>query len=96
MEIKTLTCPNCGGNLNSDNKFCPYCGSSIIITDDNTVNINYTARNIDDAKIAKEKYKAEYKLKKMEQEEREQKRNLLIGVAFIIFSIFMIILPRIL
>ena len=58
-----LTCPKCGGKLQTDEKrefiFCEYCGHKIMME---TVNVkidhNITYREINEAKIEKQKRKA--------------------------------------
>ena len=74
MRMHKLTCPNCNGQLkmeinNKNNQiFCPYCGQSFLLDDEKkeevvtkNININKTITNrtIDDAKIIREKSKAQ-------------------------------------
>ena len=33
-------CNNCGGKLNGDEKYCPYCGSSLLENNNNNNNVN--------------------------------------------------------
>ena len=77
----TLKCPNCGGELkveaNREFCFCQYCGTKILLSDENnkTININKTItknttitnRKIDDAEIIRaqtERLVAEHGIKK--------------------------------
>lgn len=74
MELKKIQCPNCKANLSVDSSrnilFCEYCGQKILENDDiirseHTENINYTYREIDEARIKE----AEVELKKLEHAE---------------------------
>lgn len=62
-----LTCPKCGGKLKTDEKrefiFCEYCGNKIMMDSmnikiDHKIDHNITYREIDEAKIEKQKRKA--------------------------------------
>ena len=62
-----LTCPKCGGKLKTDEKrefiFCEYCGNKIMMDSmnikiDHKIEHNITYREIDEAKIEKQKRKA--------------------------------------
>lgn len=39
MNIKALNCPNCGGTYNPSHIKCEYCGSVIIISNENQYNV---------------------------------------------------------
>ena len=51
MRIQTLSCPNCGANLEGSEesmKFCPYCGKTLYF-DDESQKVTYT--RVDKARI---------------------------------------------
>ena len=62
MNLKKLSCPSCGANINlelEDRKtvFCPFCGNQFAIDNEKSVqtnNINIHARVTNDAKVMKE------------------------------------------
>ena len=59
VEVVTLTCPNCGGNLEVPGDwgkcYCRYCGTPILIHDGS---YTITHRTIDDAKVIEAQAKA--------------------------------------
>lgn len=80
MKLITLNCPRCGADLNVEAGrayvFCEYCGQKIYIDDEvqrseHTENINYTYRNIDEAKIRE----ADARIKEAELQERNELRK---------------------
>ena len=80
MKLITLNCPRCGADLNVEAGrkyiFCEYCGQKIYIDDEvqrseHTENINYTYRNIDEAKIRE----ADARIKEAELQERKDLRK---------------------
>lgn len=86
INVNKIQCPNCGANLNVSEKrdvlFCEYCGSKLILTDENhyklDVNYTHTYREIDEARIAEARAK--------ESESKHQFWTL-----FIIFAFFLIV-----
>ena len=58
ITLVPMVCPQCGASIDvpvdKDECFCTYCGTKILINNENvrTININKTTRTIDDAKIA--------------------------------------------
>ncbi len=56
MKLSTLTCPNCGANYNPTKYQCDYCGSYIIMDNNNYVSFD----NITFQKPENEKYKGIY------------------------------------
>jgi len=88
MKMRKLNCPNCNGILdmkiykNTSSIFCPYCGQSFIIYNENeyTINQNIHTRYTDDAEVIKANNK--YK---------ENKRNDIICLIIIALSIGAII-----
>lgn len=79
MKIEALNCPNCGGSLNGveiqDGKsevYCPYCGTKILLSDENTH--TYIHKHID---TAKEK---ELALKESEAASRAAQRKMAIDI----------------
>ena len=97
MKLISMICPHCGAQLSIDldrrQAFCQYCGNTLLVDDENTININN--RVIDEARLKE----AEVRLKELEyQHEREirqetirkeQKKSFLISV--IVFVIFVFI-----
>lgn len=72
MQTVKLTCENCGANLEiKDNiAFCPYCGAKIAIDDGNR-----TITHRDEARIRDSERKEKVRLKELENEENERKRD---------------------
>ena len=97
MKLISMICPHCGAKLTIDMEgrqaFCQYCGNTLLVDDENTININN--RVIDEARLKE----AEVRLKELEyQHEREirqetirkeQKRSFWISV--VVFLVFLII-----
>lgn len=89
MKLISMRCPHCGAELSIDmdrrQAFCQYCGNTLLLDDENTININ--KRIVDEARLKE----AEIRLKELEyQHEREirqetirkeQKRSFWISVA---------------
>lgn len=79
IKFNSVKCPDCGATLpieeGRNQMFCSYCGSSIIVTNEN----EYIYRNIDEAKlkqaeaeIKKAEAEKEIKLKKLEIIEKKR------------------------
>ena len=97
MKLISLICPHCGAKLTIDldrrQAFCQYCGNTLLIDDENTININ--SRYVDEARLKE----AEVRLKELEylhereirQEtiRKEQKRSFWISV--VVFLVFLLI-----
>ena len=66
-----LTCPNCKAHLsvggNREILFCEYCGTKILLNDENT----YTIRHINEAELMLAETERLLRLKEIEMEERE-------------------------
>ena len=64
MRLISMLCPHCGAKLSIDmdrqQAFCQYCGNTLLIDDDHTVNIN--SRIVDEARLKE----AEVRLKELE------------------------------
>ena len=82
MKTVKLTCQNCGANLDvKDNiAFCSYCGAKLVIDDENRTtthnyNYNYTYTKLDEARIRENERKEIIRLKELENEENERKRD---------------------
>ena len=94
MDARTITCPNCGAELELDSErtqaFCTYCGNKLYIEDDS---IKITNRIIDEARLKE----AEVRLRELEyQHEREireetirkeQKRSFWISVVVFLIAL---------
>lgn len=76
MKMIKLNCPNCGGelNVNKDELFCKYCGAKLLL-DDESQNINYTYRKVDDARIKEVERKEAVRLKELEIAANEKERE---------------------
>ena len=97
MKLISMICPHCGAKLTIDldrrQAFCQYCGNTLLIDDENTININ--SRYVDEARLKE----AEVRLKELEylhereirQEtiRKEQKRSFWISV--VVFLVFLLI-----
>ena len=97
MKLISLICPHCGAKLTIDldrrQACCQYCGNTLLIDDENTININ--SRYVDEARLKE----AEVRLKELEylhereirQEtiRKEQKRSFWISV--VVFLVFLLI-----
>lgn len=88
MELKGMTCPNCGSQLHftedQEYCFCSHCGTQVY--KDNPNKASFTYRTIDEAKIKE----AEIRVKELELREREQKRKTRLIITAII-GIFILI-----
>ena len=79
VAVEPIKCPECGATLNIEDegriKFCPYCGSPLLLSNDNEV----VLRNVDEAGIIRAKTDRIVVKKQMELEEKEaekkEKRN---------------------
>ena len=97
MKLISMICPHCGAKLTIDldrrQAFCQYCGNTLLIDDENTININ--SRYVDEARLKE----AEVRLKELEylhereirQEtiRKEQRRSFWISV--VVFLVFLLI-----
>ena len=95
VQLKELSCPNCGASLQVEAEkkicYCEHCGSKLIL-DDGSV----TTRIIDDAKVreaeANEKIKimeSELELKKLEAEEKDKKNTYVMAIVMMLILIGM-------
>jgi DNA-directed RNA polymerase subunit RPC12/RpoP len=74
MKLISMVCPHCGAQLSIDldrrQAFCQYCGNTLLVDDENTININ--SRIVDEARLKE----AEVRLKELEyQHERELRQE---------------------
>ena len=64
MKLISMLCPHCGAQLTIDMErrqaFCQYCGNTLLVDDENTININN--RIVDEARLKE----AEVRLKELE------------------------------
>ena len=72
IKINSVKCPACGANIQveegKERIFCTYCGTQILITNEN----EYIYRNIDEAKIREVEAKKMLELKKLEMIEKKR------------------------
>lgn len=75
IELKSVKCPDCGASLPIEEGrtqiFCSYCGSKIIITNEN----EHIYRHVDDAEVKRAEADNQIRLKELELEEKENDRN---------------------
>ena len=96
VKMISLVCPNCGAKLDvkdgTQTCFCTYCGSKIVISDDNnrtyTKNVNINQTSYDRTEI--EKIKLEHELK-VQDEKREIKQAIAAMICCAIFYVFLFI-----
>ena len=103
INVLKLKCPTCGADLEiEDNRevcFCQYCGTKILVSDDNrkTININknVTYTNIDEAaKLRAENEQLRLK-NRISKEDRIKKVSLYAIVIGVIMTILLFILIQI-
>ena len=75
VKFTSVKCPECGANLpieeGREKIFCSYCGTPIIMTDEN----EYTYRHIDEAEVKRAETEQLVHLKELEMEEKENTRK---------------------
>ena len=95
LKMNQMKCPSCGANLefdgDRDRVFCTYCGTPIVITDENRHEIVH--RQIDEAAIERERRK----LKEAELQNQNQKQDndntvKLIIIGFVFFIVWLVIM----
>lgn len=86
MELKKMRCENCGSMLDLADGvlFCSHCGEKLIL-DDEAQNINITYKDEarikeNEAKIKESESNERIRIKELEKEERENKRDTKIGL----------------
>ena len=92
MKLFSMICPHCGAQLSIDldrrQAFCQYCGNTLLVDDENTININN--RIVDEARLKE----AEVRLKELEyQHEREIRQETIrkeqkksFGISVVVFQ----------
>lgn len=75
VKFTSVKCPECGANLpieeGREKIFCSYCGTPIIMTDEN----EYTYRHIDEAEVKRAETEQLVHLKELEMEEKENAQS---------------------
>ena len=75
VKFNAVKCPECGANLpieeGRDRIFCSYCGTQILMTNEN----EQTIRHVDEASIRKTEAEEMLRLKELELEEKENERS---------------------
>lgn len=78
-QILTMTCPYCGADMDyeegKEQMYCQYCGKKVLLVDNNTYNINYSFKNIDEPAITKSENEKIIKLKQLEMVEKIDNKN---------------------
>ncbi len=92
MNVSKISCPNCGAELDIQERmaFCSYCGGKILI-DDGNINVNHTYKKVDEARIKENERKREIRLKELENDQKDKKRDVkigLLGLGILIFIMF--------
>lgn len=67
MKVVTLACPQCGGSLAENSKFCPCCGTPVMV-DDSTAKQKITYQQVDDTRIREADVHEKVRLKELEIE----------------------------
>lgn len=97
LKMNQMKCPSCGANLDFDGErdkvFCTYCGTPIVITDENRKEI--VRRTVDEAAVERERRKlreAEMRDKfRNKMEDNEMKLIVGMVIFFILWILGMII-----
>lgn len=75
VKFNAVKCPECGANLpieeGRERIFCSYCGTQILMTNEN----EQTIRHVDEASIRKTEAEEMLRLKELELEEKENERS---------------------
>ena len=97
VKFTSVKCPECGANLpieeGREKIFCSYCGTPIIMTDEN----EYTYRHVDEAEVKRAETEQLVHLKELEMEEKDRKRKVkaiaysIVGVVVVIGMILMLL-----
>lgn len=99
VKFTSVKCPECGANLpieeGREKIFCSYCGTPIIMTDEN----EYTYRHVDEAEVKRAETEQLVHLKELEMEEKEKDRKRkvkaiaysIVGVVVVIGMILMLL-----
>ena len=78
MKTIHLTCHNCGANLEVEENvaFCSYCGTKLLIDDENRTTTHKFVRTYrDESKIRESERKELIRLKELEYEEKQRQRE---------------------
>ena len=67
MKVVALTCPQCQGTLAENSKFCPHCGTLVMMEDD-AAKQKITYQQVDDARIREADVHERIRLKELEIE----------------------------
>ena len=75
VKLNTLKCPQCGAVLPFDQHkeltYCPYCGTKILMTNEN----EYVIRHIDEAGIRQAEAQESVRMRELDLEERKVSQN---------------------
>lgn len=89
INVTNIKCPDCGSTLpveeGRNQMFCTYCGSSIVITNEN----EHIYRNIDEAKVKQAEAEKAIKLKKLEMIEKKREAAARVKKIKIVISIIL-------
>ena len=94
-KLIKLKCTSCNANLSIDGKrdflFCEYCGTILIIDNEN----EYIHRYIDDADVKRAETEQLVKLKELEIEEKKAEQCKQVFKYLLLFSMFIFLYPLI-
>ncbi len=96
MKTYQLECPSCGAAINAENIdqkraiYCTYCGRLILLDDEvKRVEVKYHKTYTNEARVRENERKERIRLKELENENRENRREFL--WPFIIIGIFILV-----
>lgn len=80
MKFVPVVCPKCGANLNVEEGrkecFCSYCGTKIVVDNENSKESTNTYVRIDEARIREAEAKERIRLKELELMEERQRHDI--------------------
>lgn len=95
VKMVPMTCPNCGASIDVKEGttvcFCTYCGTKIVIGDDNTITVNINKTTTDQVKLEKlrlEHQRYEESMKQMPQTMRML--TIILVFAFLLLALVII------
>ncbi len=90
ISVKSIRCPECGANLevesNRDSLFCSYCGTKIIVTNEN----EYIYRHIDEAGIRKAETDRIVRMRELDIAEGDNLTHKILTIVWLVVSLILI------